>query len=78
MPTAASAGNYYLLACADDTKVVTETDETNNCKAAAGRIVIGQPDLVTSAVSNPPATAKRGSGFSVNDTAKMASSKGRR
>jgi subtilase family serine protease len=69
VPTSATGGNYYLLACADDTSVITESDETNNCKAAAGRVVIGQADLVTSALSNPPATAKRGTGFAVTDTA---------
>jgi subtilase family serine protease len=41
IPTSTAAGSYFLLACADDTKVVTETNETNNCKASAGKVTIG-------------------------------------
>jgi hypothetical protein len=33
------AGTYYLLACADDLGVVTESNETNNCLAVAQVIV---------------------------------------
>jgi subtilase family serine protease len=68
VPSSAAAGTYRLLACADDTAVVAESDETNNCRASAGSIVIGLPDLVTTALSNPPASVRRGSGFAVNDT----------
>ena len=35
VPTTVSTGNYYLVACADDTKVVIESSETNNCLASA-------------------------------------------
>ena len=31
---------YYLLACADDIKVVAETVESNNCLASTARISI--------------------------------------
>jgi subtilase family serine protease len=41
IPTSTAAGSYFLLACADDTKMVTETNETNNCKASAGKVTIG-------------------------------------
>jgi hypothetical protein len=60
---------YYLLACADDLKVETESNETNNCRASATTVDVRAPDLVETAVSNPPATAPRGSSFSVTDTA---------
>jgi subtilase family serine protease len=45
------------------------TDETNNCVASASTGLVTRPDLVETAVSNPPATAARGSGFPVTDSA---------
>jgi len=41
---------YFLLACADDTKVVTEDDEGNNCLASAGVVTVTLPDLVEQSV----------------------------
>jgi len=35
-------GTFYLLACADDTNLVPETNETNNCSASAVRIQVAQ------------------------------------
>jgi subtilase family serine protease len=61
-------GTYYLLACADDTDAVVESDETNNCKASATTVVISKSDLIETSVSNPPATALIGGSFSVTDT----------
>jgi hypothetical protein len=52
-----SAGTYFLLACA------------NNCKASATTVLVAAPDLVETAVTNPPASPAIGSGFSVTDTA---------
>ena len=40
-PTTTAAGSYFLLACADDTKQVIETSETNNCKASAAKVTLG-------------------------------------
>jgi subtilase family serine protease len=40
VPSGASPGTYYLLACADDTALIRETDKTNNCKAASGTTTI--------------------------------------
>ncbi|MEQ1759432.1 MAG: CARDB domain-containing protein [Vicinamibacterales bacterium] len=68
IPTATPFGAYVLLACADDGGVVTETDEANNCRAAAGVLQVSGPDLVEAAVTNPPAAAVPGSTFSVTDT----------
>jgi subtilase family serine protease len=68
VPTATPLGTYRLLACADDTRVVTESVETNNCRASATAVVIGAPDLVTAAVSNPPSSTRRGTAFDVTDT----------
>jgi uncharacterized repeat protein (TIGR01451 family) len=68
IPTNTGLGTYYLLACADDLMNVSETDETNNCLASATTIVVSRPDLIETAVSNPPATASPGTGFGVTDT----------
>jgi subtilase family serine protease len=38
IPSNTVLGVYYLLACADDTNSVTETDETNNCAASTTRV----------------------------------------
>jgi subtilase family serine protease len=70
IPTMTVLGSYYLLACADDTQVVVESREDNNCKASATTVRIEAPDLVETAGTNPPATAKRGGRFSVTDTAR--------
>ncbi len=71
VPTSTATGDYYLLACADDTFVVTESNGGNNCKPSSTKVHIGSlPDLVETAVSDPPANAVVGSQFAVTDTAK--------
>jgi subtilase family serine protease len=73
IPTSTSDGTYRLIACADDTLRVKETDESNNCGVSTSTMLIGSPDLVTTEVSNPPTTAAPGSAFTVADTVKNAS-----
>ena len=68
MPTTIALGTYYLLACADDTATVAESDEQNNCIASATQIQVTRPDLVETAVSNPPAAARRGTTIKASDT----------
>ena len=67
VPTSTVLGTYYLLACADDTELVAETDEAGNCRASASTVQVGRPDLTISAVSNP-STAVPGVDFQVSDT----------
>jgi trimeric autotransporter adhesin len=67
IPTSTVLGTYYLLACADDTELVAETDEAGNCRASTSTVEVGRPDLTISAVSNP-ATAVPGVAFQVSDT----------
>ena len=69
-PAGTPAGAYYLLGCADDLAVVTESDETNNCRAAARTLQLTVPtaDLAVTAVSNPPLAATPGGAFLVTDT----------
>src|SRR6185295_13667363 len=67
IPTSTVLGTYYLLACADDTQLVAETDEAGNCRASTSTVEVGRPDLTISAVSNP-STAVPGVAFQVSDT----------
>ena len=76
IPDNTPLGAYSVLACADDRASVAESDEANNCVASAAMLTVTRPDLVASAVSNPPATAARGSKFSVTDTAQNVSAVG--
>lgn len=68
VPATTPLGTYFLLACADDTTAVVESNELNNCTADAATVQITRADLVETSVSNPPATAARGGSFSATDT----------
>src|SRR5262249_40036345 len=68
VPATAPLATYWLLACADDLARVAEGDETNNCIPSATSVVLGRPDFVETAVSNPPASAAPGTAFNVTDT----------
>jgi len=70
VPASSTAGTYRLLACADDTALVIESDETNNCRASTGTIQVTKPDLIVLTITNPPASVSAGSSFSVTDTTK--------
>lgn len=70
IPSSMPLGTYYLLACADELNAVAESNETNNCLTSAATVKVTHPDLVETAVSNPPATAARGGTFKVTDTVK--------
>src|SRR5262249_42741418 len=64
-------GTSFLAACADGLKVVTESNETNNCRSSTGKITVLQPpDLVITAIDDPPATASQGQGITVKSTVK--------
>jgi hypothetical protein len=70
IPGNTALDTYFLLACADDTLLVTESDETNNCIASEGTIQVTAPDLKETALTNPPASVKQGGSFNVTDTTK--------
>jgi hypothetical protein len=40
VPATTVAGTYRLLACADDTRVVAESNEANNCRASSTTVQI--------------------------------------
>jgi subtilase family serine protease len=64
IPSGISIGKYYLIAKADNTNVVAESDESNNTKYVT--ITIG-PDLVVSALT-VPVTSMAGASVNVVDT----------
>ena len=64
-------GKYYLLACADGPGVITEAKENNNCRKTAETItVLSLPDLVVTAVSDPPPALAPGQSFKITSTVK--------
>jgi CARDB len=68
VPTAAPAGTYRLLSCADDNGLIPETSETDNCKAGPTITVVPPaPDLTVLSVRTPPAQARRGTTFTAGD-----------
>jgi subtilase family serine protease len=69
VPGTTPFGKYYLLACADDTKLVTETNETNNCVATQSTIEVAGPDLIETSVSASASPVFRGKSFKLTDTA---------
>ena len=68
VPASTKVGVYVLLACADDYGVVAESDEANDCRAAATQVEVRAPNLKETAVADPPATVGRGGVFVVTDT----------
>ena len=68
IPANMPLGAYYLLACADDTTSVTESNESNNCLASTSTVLVTRPDLIEAGLSEPPATVARGGSFGVTET----------
>src|SRR5439155_1126182 len=52
----------------DDTVLVPESNENNNCKASTNTVTVSAPDLTETSVTDRPATIGVGSSFSVSDT----------
>ena len=68
IPSTMPLGTFYLLACADDTNLALEGEETNNCGAAAMPVRVTRADVVQTAVSNPPSAVAPGDTFKLTDT----------
>ena len=62
--------SYFLLACADDTGLLLESDEADNCRASTTKVQVGRPDLVMTALGNPPPAVPLGGNFAMTDTVK--------
>src|SRR4029450_12716708 len=69
LPATTAVGAYYLLACADDTGAIPETNESNNCRASTGTVQVtpASADLVVSSVEDPSANTLSGGSFRVTD-----------
>ena len=77
VPSSITGGAYYLLACADDTHQVSESNETNNCRASSTTVQVAGPpsapppaggaDLVVTELLNPPSSAAAGTSFGARD-----------
>ena len=72
VPATTLPGTYRVIACADAGVLVKESNEANNCAVSVTAVVVGWPDLVASAVSDPPASALVGTAFGVTDTVQNA------
>ncbi|MDD1720899.1 MAG: SBBP repeat-containing protein, partial [Euryarchaeota archaeon] len=46
IPSDTAAGSYYLLACADNTNVIVESNEGNNCIASASQVNVSAVNSV--------------------------------
>jgi hypothetical protein len=68
IPLTVAEGTYRVLACADDLKKLTETNETNNCLATSTTVTVGWPDLVVGSVNPLSPTVSRGAKIRVTDT----------
>jgi len=64
-----AVGPYFLLACADDTGQIPETNESNNCRASTGPVQVtpASADLIVSSVEDPAASTLSGGSFRVTD-----------
>jgi subtilase family serine protease len=66
IPAGTAAGSYYIVAKADDSAVVPETDDTNNTRSVLVRL---SPDLIVNPIT-AASTAAAGSTISVTVTTK--------
>jgi subtilase family serine protease len=67
VPLMTALGSYYVIACADDTARVPEREEQNNCGTSETILSVTRPDLITTALSNPPAAIAPGASFTATD-----------
>jgi hypothetical protein len=54
IPNGTGSGSYYLLACADDTNAVQESDENNNCIASVSKVSVTAPVISTEITLQSP------------------------
>ena len=69
VPAGTTPGRYWVRACGDDTNVVTEVNESNNCVNSPTLVqVSAQPDLIITALGDPPSTISWGGQFNISVT----------
>ena len=72
-PPGTPPGIYFLQACADGLAEFLEAEDNNNCRRTAEKItVLALPDLVVTAITDPPVAAPPGQSFKVTNTVKNA------
>lgn len=76
VPPSAPPGLQYLIACADGHRVLTETDETDNCRASAARMRVLTPDMRVSVLADGPASIAPGGSFTATMTERNAGNAG--
>ncbi|MCW2765364.1 MAG: hypothetical protein JWO11_1323 [Nocardioides sp.] len=69
IPRSVRVGNYYVLACADGPRKVSESKEKNNCRTATGPVSVEAPasshDLISEAVAAGALTEEQGLTYQV-------------
>ena len=71
VPASTSTGTYHVLACANDTGTVIESNRANNCKAATTMLAVHKgADLIETVASISISSALVGKTFTVGDTVK--------
>jgi parallel beta-helix repeat protein len=68
VPAGTNPGMYFKVCCADDFRNSPESNEKNNCLTSVLQTEVRAPDLVTTAVADPPATAGPGANFGLAST----------
>lgn len=63
-------GEYYVLACADNGRVVSESDEANNCRSTSATVRVKAPNLRVTWVQSPPMLARAGTTIDSTETTK--------
>ncbi len=74
IPKDIAQGNYYIIAVADSTGIIQESNEANNAKTSPSSIFIWRPELNVQTVTTPGNTARGATGYSVSSTVKNSGS----
>ncbi len=74
IPKDIAQGNYYIIAVADSTGIIQESNEANNAKTSSSRIFVWRPDLSVQTVTTGGNTARGATGYSVSSTIKNGGS----
>jgi|GEM_PF-638939 len=68
VPAGTPTGPYHVVACADTTNAVVESNEANNCVLSTDVVNVTRADLVVTAVTTTAQSATPGGTFKVADT----------
>lgn len=68
VPASTALGPYHVIACADATSTVGESNETNNCVASTTTVSVTRADLVSTSASTAAQSVAPGGTVTVADT----------